>query len=310
VKTPYQLKTSKQIKRFAKSLGIDLIGIAPAASSKKAENFFKTFIAENRHGNMSYLADYKKRLQPSNLLSGAKSIIVIGINYFRSQENIPADHGIIARYAHGRDYHKVLRAVLKKLASALDGQSRVCVDSAPLLEKFYAQQAGLGFIGKNTTLITKEYGSFVLLGEIISDLALDYDRPAEGTCGTCTRCLDSCPTKALIGPGQMDARRCISYLTIEHKGAIPQEFHAPMGRRIFGCDICQEVCPYNLAFAKNVTFPGLKASKIAGSSVPLSEIENLSTDEQFLTRFAGSPLMRAKLAGLKRNAKIARSNVS
>jgi len=219
----------------------------------------------------------------------------------------------IARYAHGRDYHKVLKKLLKQLAAYINeqdpsAQTKLCVDSAPLLEKAYAVRAGLGFIGKNTTLITPQYGSYVLLGEILTNLELEYDQPADGTCGTCTRCIDACPTKAFAGPRELDAKRCISYLTIEHKGPIPQEFHKPMANWIFGCDICQEVCPYNKQFAKPLQLEAFKKVTIAGSSIPLDEILAIKDDEEYVARFAGSPLMRAKRAGLQRNARIVKKN--
>lgn len=262
---------------------------------------------------MDYLEDYQKRVHPEQLLPGAKSVIVIAVNYYRPVDGVPAGHGQIARYAYGRDYHKVLKNLLKQLEifilkNSPEAKTKICVDSSPLLEKNYAVRAGLGFIGKNTTLITPEFGSFVLLGEIICDLELEYDTEKTGTCGTCTRCLDACPTKAILGPGELDARRCISYLTIETSGPIPDEFHAAMGDRIFGCDICQEVCPYNKVNAKPVSLKAFKEVKIAGQTLSLDEILAIETDEQFLQKFAGSPLMRAKRKGLQRNARIAVKN--
>jgi len=189
------------------------------------------------------------------------------------------------------------------------------------LEKAYAVKAGLGFIGKNTTLITPQFGSYVLLGELITTLEIAHDTPLAGArgaetklnhanpCGGCTRCIDSCPSKALLGPGQLDARRCISYLTIEQKGEIPVEFADKVGNRVFGCDACQEVCPYNLANAKPAQNKEI-TKEIAGPSVSLKEILDMRTDEEFLHRFAGSPLMRAKRVGLQRNAKIVARNTT
>lgn len=290
-----------------------MIGIAPADFDMEGEEYLRNFIEKERQGDMQYLEDYKKRVDPAQLLPAAKSVIVIAVNYYRDVPETPAGHGRIARYANGRDYHKVLKKLLKQLAAFIqerhpDAAVRPCVDSAPLLEKAYAVRAGLGFIGKNTTLITPQFGSFVLLGELLTDLELHYDQPATGTCGTCTRCLDACPTDAFAGPRELDAKRCISYLTIEHKGPIPKEFHKPMGNLIFGCDICQEVCPYNQQFAKPLQLEAFKEVTIAGSSIPLQEILAIKDDEEYLQRFAGSPLMRAKRKGLQRNAKIANSN--
>jgi len=303
---------SHEIKEFAKSKGASLIGFAPAEFDEIGGEHLKSFVQQGRQGSMSYLEDYEKRVDPQKLLPGAKSVIVIAVNYYREVPSTPEGHGSIARYAYGRDYHKVIKKLLQNIAQFIEekepeAKTKLCVDTAPLLEKSYAVKAGIGFIGKNTTLITPECGSYVLLGEILTDLRLEYDKPSEGTCGTCTRCLEGCPTKALTKPHEMDAKRCISYLTIEHKGPIPKQLQKPMGKRIFGCDICQEVCPYNKSLAK----PGANKDfqkPIAGSSIRLKEILNMKTDEQFLDRFAGSPLMRTKRSGLQRNAKIARQN--
>jgi epoxyqueuosine reductase len=304
---------SARLKQYARSIGVDLIGFAPAVFDEEGEKRLEAFIKEGRHGSMGYLEDYSKRVHPEQLLPGAKSVVVIAVNYYREVPETPPDQGRIARYAYGRDYHKVLKKLLKQLALFMtenfpEAQCHICVDSSPLLEKGYAVAAGLGFIGKNTTLITPEFGSFVLLGEIITSLELDYDKPKTGTCGNCTRCIDACPTEAIIAPSTLDAKRCISYLTIEHKGPIPEEFHKPMVNLIFGCDICQEVCPYNKAFARPLTLEAFREVKIAGSSISLEEILAIKTDEEFLKRFAGSPLMRAKRTGLHRNVEIALKN--
>jgi epoxyqueuosine reductase len=303
---------SKAIKECAKNLGADLIGFARAEFDEEGEKNLEKFIAEGRNADMHYLENFHARVNPRALLPGAESVIVIGVNYYQEAEKTPAGYGKIARYAWGRDYHKILQGILKKLErfivlNAPGAECKICVDSSPILEKNYAARAGLGFIGKNTTLINPQYGSFIVLGEILTTLKLKYDKPVGGTCGTCTRCLDSCPTKALIAAGKMDARRCISYLTIENKGAIKKPFHKKIGNRLFGCDTCQEVCPYNQTFAKPATHPDFKKT-IAGSSLPLKEIAAIKTDAEFLNRFAGSPLMRAKRKGLQRNARIAAKN--
>ena len=310
---------TKSIKDHAHSLGIDLIGIAPAEYDAREEVYLREFIEKKRHGSMAYLENYQKRIRPEELLLGAKSVIVIGVNYYRETPPVPRAHGQVARYAYGRDYHKVLKKLLKQLAAFIQKNAQdfalpapnfhLCVDSSPLLERHYAVKAGLGFIGKNTMLITPEFGSFVLLGEMITDLELEYDQPVTGTCGTCTRCIDACPTRAIVQPRELDARKCISYLTIENKGPIPKKFHKAIGNWIFGCDICQEVCPYNKTFAKPLELQAFKEVKIAGLSLPLDEILNIKTDEEFLKRFAGSPLMRAKKKGLQRNAQIVSKNL-
>ncbi len=306
--------TASSIKDYAlNQIGVDLIGITKASPSKEGKAHLENFITEQRHGDMSYLENSELRTNPESILPGAKSVIVIGINYYREKPETPPDQGRIARYAYGRDYHKVIKKTLKQLIQHLeseqpDSQNRACVDSAPLLEKDYAIKAGLGFIGKNTTLINPNKGSFLLLGEILTTLDLESDQNKAGTCGSCTRCLDACPTNALTEPFKMDARRCISYLTIEHQGEIEPDLANKMGNLIFGCDICQEVCPYNQAFAKPLKFEPLKAVKIAGDSISLDEILAIKDDEEYLQKFAGSPLMRAKRKGLQRNARIAKHN--
>ena len=321
-----QLKS--ELKKFTLSSGADLFGIAEAKFLDDELEHLSSFVKDKRHGDMNWMEDFKKRLDPEKILPGAKSVIVIAVNYYREQPPTKRGYGRIARYAYGRDYHKVLKGILKKIAAHLEilnpeCQSKICVDSAPILEKAYAVKAGLGFIGKNTTLITKEFGSFVLLGEILTTAELASDAPATGTCGTCTRCLDACPTKALTAAHTMDARRCISYLTIEHRRPIEPELASKMGNLIFGCDICQEVCPYNKSSAKPIKLiPNSPLAltgffdPIAGSELDLQLILAMETepnsttaaDQSFLNRFAGSPVMRTKRAGLIRNAKIAISN--
>lgn len=309
------MKADKEIiKKYAREIGMDLIGFAKAETEAPVQRAYKNFIAENRHGDMSYLEDAETRFSPEAILPTAKSVIVIALNYYRPQPPLPAGHGRVARYAYGRDYHKVIKSYLKKLEKFILetyplSQTRACVDSAPLPEKNYAVKAGLGFIGKNTTLITKEFGSYVLIGELLTDLEFDYNEPVKGTCGTCTRCMEACPSKALIEPYKMDARRCVSYLTIESKKEIPAELKSAVGCRIFGCDICQEVCPYNKSFARTTTQKDFIRG-IAGDSIALDEIMALKNDKQYVARFAGSPLMRAKRAGLQRNARTAQSNLS
>ncbi len=301
-------QTSQKIKDFARSVGADLVGIASAEPDEEGQKHLEDFIAENRQGSMHYLEDPVKRTRPKQLLPGAQSVVVIAVNYYRDVPPAPSGSGRFARYAYGRDYHKVIKKLLRQIENYIvqtypDAVCKPCVDSSPIMEKSFAVRAGLGFIGKNTTLITREYGSYVLLGEILTTLKLAPDKPADGTCGTCTRCMEACPTDAITGPRRMDSRKCISYLTIENKGPIPEEFRGKMGNWVFGCDICQEVCPYNKAFAKPLHLKEFREVKIAGHSMPLEEILAMQTDEEFLERFAGSPVMRTKKAGLQRNAR-------
>ncbi len=310
---PQKQPRNRIISNYAKSIGIDLIGFTSVGVDPLAVNNYKNFVSEKRHGNMEYLEDTDLRFNADKILPGSKSVIVIGLNYYREQSPLPAGHGRIARYAHGRDYHKVIRSSLKKLELFIiqkypDAKTRICVDSAPLPEKYYAVKAGLGFIGKNTTLITKEFGSYVLLGEILTDLEFEDGKENEKkelmeqkfTCGTCARCIEACPLKALREPYKMDAKKCISYLTIENEQEIPAEMAKKMGCRIFGCDICQEVCPYNKTYAKKTNQEDFN-KPIAGESIPLKEIEQIKDQKQFVARFAGSPLMRAGLKGMQKN---------
>ncbi len=307
-----ELNASQQIKDFAlKELGVSLIGICEAEPLIQAKANFDQFLKANLYGDMDYLAKYESRANPSFLLPNAKSVIVIGINYYREKPDTPIDHGRIARYAWGRDYHRVIRKTLKKLQSFLDQnwpdhQHRACTDSAPLMEKSFAEKAGLGFYGKHSIIINQQIGTFFLLGELITTLELPYDEPKPGTCGNCTRCIDACPTKAiqepLNGMPRLDASKCISYLTIETKKEIPKELSKQVGNQIFGCDICQQVCPYNNSFAKPLNFEPLMQVRIAGDSIPLTDILSIQTSEEYLEKFAGSPLMRAKREGLIKNA--------
>lgn len=303
---------SQLIKDHAYKIGIDLIGFAAAEKDQKDEERLRRFINEGRHGRMYYLDDFQKRVNPNSILPGAASVIVIALNYYRPKPETPKQSGAVASYAYGRDYHKVIKSFLKKLdlyikKIAPEAKTVICTDTAPIIEKSYAVKAGLGFIGKNTTLITPKFGSYVLLGEIVTNLKLEYDKPNKGGCGTCKRCVNACPTKALLEPYKMDAVRCVSYLTIENKQEIPKVFHARIGNRVFGCDTCQEVCPYNISFAKETRHKDFQ-TPIAGAHIPLNEILSIKDDRQYLKRFAGSPLMRAKRKGLQRNAKIALQN--
>jgi epoxyqueuosine reductase len=244
------------------------------------------------------------------LLPSARSIICLGKLYNRpephSNELNDAGLGWISRYAWGDDYHRVVRRGLEELAGKLgnDHQYKICVDTAPLLERSYARQAGLGWIGKNTCLINQEIGSWVFLGEILTSLEIEPDSAPPDRCGTCTRCIDACPTQAIAPDGyEIDARRCIPYFTIELHGAAPEEMRAGIGRHIFGCDICQDVCPWN-ARAPVAQEPAFEPRYFAP---PLEALASLSEDE-FRATFRSSPIQRAKYAGFLRNVAIAMGN--
>ena len=259
------MNLTEKIKEYAHKLGFDLVGIIPVTKSRTID-FYEDWLARGFGGEMGYLQRHLEvKRTPRSLLDGAKSIICLGINYFTTdipsplvgeteggcRRNDPS-RGIISRYAWGLDYHDVIRGKLKELhsfinfASGSEVDAKICVDTAPILEREFASRAGIGWIGKNSNLINRKYGSYVFLAELILTKELAYDKvEVKDRCGTCTRCIDACPTGALVAPRMLDSRKCISYLTIEHKGIIPLELRPAIGNRIFGCDLCQEVCPWN-----------------------------------------------------------------
>ena len=309
---------AEKVKAKAQELGFDLAGITGAEPSAfQAE--YREWVANGYAGEMEYLTrNLERRLDPRDLLPGARSIIVVGMNYYAGEEaeNGAPDKAIFARYARGDDYHDVMTVRLKTLLEFLKAEAgaeiegRVYVDAGPLLEREVARRAGLGWFGKNTMLINTRRGSYFFLGEIVTNAELDFDAPAVGGCGTCRKCLDACPTQAIIAPYRVDARRCLSYLTIELKGAIPEEFQpalAEAGNRIYGCDICQEVCPFNrpASASRNPTlFPTEELAFQPRDVTQNSTVTDLLllTEEEFRTAFKGSPVKRAKRRGLLRNA--------
>ncbi len=308
-----QKRWAEAIKRRASELGFDLVGITGTEPSSFADAY-REWAEQGFAGEMHYLTrDIHRRLDPTELLPNARSIIVVGMNYSSADgagtpTDIEPDRAIFARYARGDDYHDIMTPRLRELLAYLkelagEGtEGRVYVDTGPLLEREVAQRAGLGWFGKNTLLINTKRGSYFLLGEIITNVLLPRDAPAVGGCGTCTRCMDACPTQAIVAPFKLDARRCISYLTIELKGAIPEEFRpaiAEAGNRIFGCDICQEVCPFNIRRAVPTEEPAFQPRDITNYP-PLSDLMALS-EEEFRERFRKSPVKRTKRRGLLRN---------
>jgi epoxyqueuosine reductase len=317
---------AKQIKSKAFALGFDLVGIV-AAGPLAGIAAFERWLADGRHGEMGYLArNVGRRGDPRQLLPGAKSIIVIACNYHTTNPepvagatrnaDIPvratdAHCGQIARYALGDDYHDIIGGKLDALIEAIRAlvpgvQAKACVDTAPVLERELAQRAGLGWIGKNTMLLHRRFGQWLFLGEILLDVELWPDAPEiHDRCGRCTRCITACPTNAIVAPRELDARRCISYLTIELKGPIPPELRPLIGNRIFGCDDCLEVCPWN-RFAQQAREPGFSPRKdlTTPELVKLLELD----EAEFKRRFARSPILRAKRRGLLRNVCVALGN--
>jgi epoxyqueuosine reductase len=302
------------IQSIIKNEGVDHFAIIHPKPHKKEEKTYKNWVKCGFFGGMDYLKKHEsQKLHPERILPGCNSIILICVNYFQQPKKLKPGCGRIARYAWGRDYHKVIGGKLKRIQKELeklflDDSFKANTDATPLLERTYAAEAGLGYIGKNTMLITKPYGSWVLIGEILTTAKLPEIRLKmnHGSCGTCRKCLDACPTGALINPYTIDARKCISYLTIEHRDKIPKDLQSKMGDWIFGCDRCQEVCPQNVRakVTKEQDFLGRKA----GECLLLKNIEAIKSDKEFTEKFAGTPLMRAKRTGLRRNTRIVSGN--
>lgn len=305
---------SEEIKVEARALGFQKVGVVPATALTREGTQLKDWLARHFHGQMGYLErEPEKRIDPCLLLPSAKSIVSVALNYFRPEKHVDdSDIGKISRYAWGDDYHDVLRDKLKALLAWIQArvpqvEGKICVDSAPTMDKAWAVRAGLGWIGKHTNLITKEYGSWVFLGELMLSIELDYDSYIEPDhCGTCTACIEACPTDAIVGPYQIDARRCISYGTIELRDeTLPESIESNLDNWVFGCDICQDVCPWS-RFSKPTTEsrfeprPGILAPKLA-------ELADMSPEE-FAARFRLNAVKRTKLTGLRRNALAAQRN--
>jgi epoxyqueuosine reductase len=294
------------IKTKAAQLGFSFCGIAKAEFLQEEAPRLETWLNKGYQGQMHYLENhFDKRLDPRLLVPGAKSVISVGYNYFPATEISESHQLKIARYAYGEDYHTVVKDKLKILLQAMQeeiGQvhGRAFVDSAPVLERPWAQRAGNGWIGKNSLLLNKQMGSYFFLAELIVDLELEYDAPVKDYCGTCTACLDACPTDAITEPYVVDGSKCISYFTIELKEAIPAEVQGKFENWIFGCDICQEVCPWN-RFSKPHTEPRFQPSDDLQqwSSKEWKEI----TEDVFTHVFKKSAVKRAKWQGFQRNLK-------
>jgi epoxyqueuosine reductase len=307
-----------RIKERAGELGFELAGIAAATPADGLERL-SDWLGRGYAGEMDYMRRHAEaRRHPASILDGVRSVIMVGMNYLTDHGRqvsgqalgVPGS-GRVARYAQGQDYHEVLRGRLQPLLTWLQQESpgcrgRVVVDTAPLLERDFARRAGLGWFGKNTMLINKRLGSYFFLGALLTDLELQSDPVYETShCGTCTACLDACPTDAFPEPGQLDARRCISYLTIELRSPIPHAFREGMGDWVFGCDICQEVCPWNRKAP--VTQDAVFRPRPDLEAIDCIELLSLS-EEQFRRRFRGTALLRAKRRGLLRNAALVLGN--
>ncbi|HUX21056.1 MAG TPA: tRNA epoxyqueuosine(34) reductase QueG [Spirochaetia bacterium] len=314
---PFFPQIDNDVRELFANEGLELVGVADALPSKEARLQFEAWVASGYAGSMDYLSRHARmKYDPEKLLPGVRSILFAAINYFqRPDKQAEVTQGRIARYAWGRDYHKALGGRLRRIVGALCAAYptetfRSFTDSTPLGERFYAERAGIGFTGRNTLLISSQFGSWFLLGEILSTRRFEPSGPVDGrhgACpGNCRRCLDICPTGALIAAGRIDASRCISYLTIEHRGSIPEELRPKMGNWLFGCDLCQEVCPLNLRERGTDVKDFIQVK--AGATQELAAILSIPTDEEFTRRYAGSPLMRAGRSGLVRNACIVAAN--
>ena len=308
---PAQLR--QWVNEAATAAGFDLVAVAAADDfASDREEALRRIDAGLMDGLPWFNPQRVRRgTDPETLLPGARSIISLGWNYHPADDpSASGGQGLIARYARGRDYHRVMKRRMRRMV--LDMTERIgdrfaarwYVDDGPMLDRAAAARAGLGWFGKNGNILNPTHGSWLLLGQIITDLPLAADAPLAKTCGQCSRCLPACPTDAIVAPYVVDNHRCISYLTIEHKGAIPVEFRAPMGNWVFGCDICQEVCPVNRK-AKATGDPNFGRTGL--SAVDLVELLEM-TDAQFRERFAGTPIMRAKRVGMQRNACVALGN--
>ena len=309
--------SSSRIKAHARTLGFDACGVAPATDLPEL-TFFSEWVARGYAGNMGYLErSAARRADVRRVMPSARTVIVTATNYNTrraySTECANAEQAQIARYAWGDDYHDVIDGRHEALLSWMRGQAtepfeaRAYVDTGPVQERVYARHAGIGWIGKNCCVIDENLGSWLFLGAIVTSLPLELDAPALDQCGTCTLCIEACPTQAFIAPGVLDSNRCVSYLTIEHRGEIPPAMEPGIGSHVYGCDVCQEVCPWN-AMAPVSADPAWQP-RPAWDLRSILELEQMS-DETLRTALRGSPMKRTKAGGLRRNVAIARKNAS
>lgn len=303
-------KHSTFIKKEAKRLGFDFCGISKSEFLSEEAPRLEKWLKDNKHGQMKYMENYfDKRLNPNLLVDNAKSVISLLYNYFPEQTQNPSAPKL-SKYAYGEDYHEVIKHKLNEFLVSLKKEignisGRAFVDSAPVMDKVWAAKSGLGWIGKNSNLINKEKGSFFFIAELIIDVELEYDGPIKDYCGTCTKCIDACPTDAIVAPYIVDGSKCISYLTIELKENIPSEFKNNMNNWVFGCDVCQDVCPWN-RFSMPHQEPQFMNTN---GLLNYTEAEwNDITEETFNLIFKNSAIKRTKYKGLKRNLSFLKKN--
>jgi epoxyqueuosine reductase len=306
-----------RIKSIALEVGFSLVGIAGVSPHPRADEAYDRWLAAGMHGEMDYLVRHReKRSDPSSLLEGARAAVCVALNYYRDTEKAQRDadgadgRGIFSIYAHGRDYHAVMEEMLGRLEERLREifpgmRSLACVDTKPISDRSMAIRAGIAWLGKNSSVISPQYGSWIFLGELLTDLDLAPDTPLGTLCGSCTKCIDACPTGALDTPFVVDARKCISYLTVEKRGEIPRELHKKIGVYVYGFDKCQSVCPFNNAAVNSVVFGGERNPLI---DMPLEKLARIS-DEEFRRLTRDSAIRRCKPEGMRRNAAIVRRNI-
>jgi epoxyqueuosine reductase len=306
---------TERIKEKARDIGFSKVGITDASPlSENIVHHFHEWIEKRYYGDLEYLKRSRdKRVAPEEVLKGARSVISAAINYNPGNVVLPEDDrsARISRYALGMDYHDVVSKKLRKLLDFIEKEvgntvrGDIFCDTGPLMEKVIAERAGVGWIGKNGVLVTQEFGSWVFLGEILVDIPLSYDTPARNLCSSCTLCMESCPTSAIVSPGTVDVSRCISYQTVENRNTIPEELRSAIGNRIFGCDCCQEVCPYNSGVDTTTEQQFFPKSELV--SAPL-EMLFAVTEKRFKDAFGDSAIERAKSDGFLRNIIVAMGN--
>ena len=294
------------IRRFASEIGFDLVGIAPAAPLDRESERLREWLSRGYNATMSWMeGNFEKRADPTRILEGATSVISLAKNYYVPVSH-PENSAKISRYAWGDDYHVVIDKMLKTLVDKLrkrfpEKRFTYYCDTGPVMDKAWAQRAGVGWIGKHTNVINREIGSWIFLSEVITDLVCEYDTEAADHCGSCRACIDACPTEAIVAPYVLDANRCISFLTIENReDTIPAELTPKLENWLFGCDICQDVCPWNVRFQKP-SDEGAFSPRAENLNLKAEDV-HLMTREDFSQRFRKSPVKRAKYEGLRRNA--------
>ena len=308
----------ERVKGIALEIGFSDVGIAGLSPHERSNEAFERWLAAGMQGGMSWLFRHReKRSDASRLLDGARSAVCVGLNYYNDAEKDQREadgsdgRGVFSIYVHGRDYHDVMGEMLGRLDTRLKEifprmRSLACVDTSPISDRTMAIRSGIAWLGKNSSAISPRFGSWIFLGELLTDLELRPDRPLATLCGKCTKCIDSCPTGALDQPFVVDARKCISYLTIEERGEVPESLQKAIGVNVYGCDTCQSVCPFNNVATATRAFDGTQRSPLIDMSV--AELENIS-DGEFKAKTEGSAIQRCRASGLRRNAGIVRRNV-